>query len=62
MHLCEVDDEEEVQQPKRQGGACLPPHLVRVIGSLTEPQGLYRTGVSVKVGAIGHIARAKASG
>ena len=34
MHLCEVDDEEEVQQPKRQGGACLPPHLVRVIGRL----------------------------
>ena len=48
MHLCEVDDEEEVQQPKRQGGACLPPHLVRVgIGAI-----IYRTGVGIRVGAI----------
>ena len=29
LYLSEVDDDEEVEQPEGQGGARLPPHLLR---------------------------------
>ena len=40
LYLSEVDDDEEVEQPEGQGGARLPPHLLRV-----------RVGVRVGIGA-----------